>query len=93
MGKQKLTPMIDSEGDVRDLTDAEYAWAVRDEDFGGVLGSINFLKDREAFFAIAGKLGMEREAFLSFAPSKPGFIERATDAMDALVKQVRHAAE
>jgi hypothetical protein len=93
MDQHQPTPMINDDGDVRDLTDAEYSWAVRDEDFGGVLGSLAFLKDREAFFAIAEKLGMEREAFLAFAPSKPGFIERATDAMDALVKQVRHAAE
>ena len=93
MAYRERPPLTDAEGEVRGLTEEDFLWAVRSEDFGGHLGSASFLKDREAFFAMAEQLGMDREAFLSFAPSKPGFIERATEAMDALVKQVRHAAE
>jgi hypothetical protein len=88
-----LKPLTDEDGEARELDADDFLWAVRSEDFGGAAGSAAFLIDREAFFTMAEKLGMDREAFLSFAPSKPGFIERATDAMDALVKQVRHAAE
>lgn len=86
-------PLTDAEGDVRELTDGDFVWAVRSEDFGGHLDSVVFLKNREHFFAIAEKLGMEREAFLSFAPSKPGFTERATAAMETIINQARHAAE
>ena len=86
-------PLTDADGEVRDLTDDDFVWTVRSEDFGGHLDSVAFLKNREHFFAVAEKLGMEREAFLSFAPSKPGFIERATDAMKTIIDQARHAAE
>jgi hypothetical protein len=93
MGAKPKTPLISEEGEARTPTVDEWRWAVRAKDFEGFDGSHNFLMARDAFLKKADALGIDREVFLAFAPNKPGFIERATEAFDTLVKQTRHAAE
>lgn len=93
MAYRDLPPLTDEDGECRELTAEDFLWAVRSQDFDGQDASLAFLHEREAFFKIAESLGIERETFLPFAPSKPGFIERATAAMDALAKFGKHAAE
>ncbi|MEO6298961.1 MAG: hypothetical protein ABIV25_01130 [Paracoccaceae bacterium] len=93
MEKAFLTPISNEEGDVRDLTDAEYLWIVSGKEHGGFDGVMAFLESRSRFLKSAEEAGFEREVFLSFEPTKPGFVERALAALDSLVKKARHAAE
>jgi hypothetical protein len=74
-------------------TDEDELWSVKDADFGGLLGSVEFLRARKAFFDDAKSVGLERDAFLPYEPSKPGFIERATAAIEKLANLRGHAAE
>ena len=93
MAQRHPKPMIDSESEVRELTDDEWRWAVRDEDFGGLAGSLAFLTRRAEILRVADAAGLPRAAFLHLAPSKPGFEGRVAEAFDAVMKTVRHAAE
>lgn len=75
-----------------ELTDDFFLWAVRAQDFGGDhMASHAFLVSREAFFRSAEAAGMTRESFLPFAPTKPGFFERATAALEAVLDAMKHA--
>jgi hypothetical protein len=74
-------------------TDQDELWSVKDADFGGVIGAVEFLRARKVFFDDARSVGLEREAFLAFKPSKPGFVERAQSALERLIKLRTHAAE
>ncbi len=67
-------------------------WAVRDEDFGGVFGSVAFLENREKVLAEAEAEGFDRDLFLGFEPNKPGFEDRARRAMKAFKDSAKHAA-
>jgi hypothetical protein len=93
MEYKDLPPLTDADGEAREMTAEDLQWGVWAKDFEGWDGSQKFLTAREAFFREAALLGIAREAFLPFAPNKPGFIERATEALDALAKKNRHAAE
>jgi hypothetical protein len=86
-------PLTNDQGQVRDLTRDDWLWFVADEDFGGFEQAMNFLTERDAFFHTAESHGIAREAFLAFAPNKPGFIARATAAMEAIIARSTHAAE
>ena len=93
MAKAFSTPITNEEGDVRDLTDEEWLWAVSGTDNGGFEGTMDFLKARQKFLTAAEDAGFDRAFFLAFQPSKPGFVERAVAALDSVLKKVRHAAE
>jgi hypothetical protein len=93
MGKAFQTPITNEDGEVRDLTDEEWLWAVRDEDFGGVFGSVAFLENRSKVLRDAEAQGFDRSLFLAFEPNKPGFEERAERAMQAFKDSAKHAAE
>jgi hypothetical protein len=71
----------------------ESRWSVQVSDFASPLEAAKFLARRKEFFAATQKAGFPKEMLAGFDPAKPGFIERATDAFDTLVKQTRHAAE
>ena len=74
-------------------TDDDFLWSINNTDFGGHAAALEFLTRREEFFRAASKVGFEREAFLSLLPSKPGFLERAATALEALSLYAKHAAE
>jgi hypothetical protein len=93
MGAKPKTPLISEDGEARTPTAEEWRWAVRAIDFSGFKEMNKFMTDRRNFLREAQALGFEPETFLAFRPGKPGFIERATEAIDALVKKTRHAAE
>jgi hypothetical protein len=93
MAYKDLPPLTDPDGECRELTAEDFSWAVKSQDFSDQTSVMQFLRDRSTFFRMAEKLGFEREAFLPFAPNKPGFVERATDAVNALSQQSKHAAE
>lgn len=93
MAQRHPKPMLDSESDVRELSDEEWRWAVRDEDFGGIAGSLVFLTRRAEILRAADIAGIPRTAFLHLFPSKPGFEDRVADAFGAVMKTAKHAAE
>ena len=93
MAKTVRIPLIDDNDEVRDLTDEEWLWVVSGKDHGGFEAVSEFLTARSRFLKVAEEAGFEREFFLAFQPSKPGFVERAVAAMDSVLKKVRHAAE
>ncbi len=93
MAYKNLSPLTNEEGDVRELMSEDFSWFVSATDFTDQFAALQFLRDRNAFFRRAEKLGFEREAFLPFEPNKPGFVERATKAVDALSLHPKHAAE
>ena len=92
MAYKNLEQLTNEAGDVRELTAEDFSWFVSAADFADHFAALQFVKDRNAFFRKAEELGFAREAFLSFEPNKPGFVERATMAADAL-SQSKHAAE
>jgi hypothetical protein len=72
-------------------SEEDFLWAVRAADFGGdPLQVVGFLKSREAFLRNVMAAGLPRSAFLSFAPQKPGFIDRATRALELSVAAARN---
>jgi hypothetical protein len=93
MAYKDLKPLTNEEGDVRELTEEDMSWFVAVSDFPDQGSAHQFLRDRSAFFRDAEELGFEREAFLPFSPSKPGFVERASAAVMALSQHPKHAAE
>ena len=85
--------MIDPAGEVRELSDTEWLWAVRDEDFGGVLGAMTFLTHREEILRAAEAVGIPRATFLPYQPNKPGFEARVAAAYGPFAKAIGLAAE
>ncbi len=76
-----------------EITEEQVLWAVRAIDFPDFNSSHAFLTEREAFLRDAEEAGIARAAFLSLDPNKPGFIQRATAALEAAARAGRHAAE
>ena len=74
-------------------TNADFLWSVNGADFGGHIGAIAFLDQREAILTAGMAAGIPREAFLKFAPNKPGFEARVAAAFGPLAKAVGLAAE
>jgi hypothetical protein len=68
-------------------------WAVQNNDFPDHDAVIEFLERREEVLKAAERVGMERDVFLPFEPSKPGFEDRVAVAFGAILQTVRHAAE
>ncbi len=93
MEQRPKRPLIDDDGEARSLTRQEAKWLVRATDFPDFDATAIFLEERELFLRAAAKAGIERKSFLSFDPNKPGFIERATAALETAARAGRHAAE
>ena len=74
-------------------TDEDSRWAVRARNFPNHAAAHAFLVRREGFFDTAEAAGISREAFMALEPSKPGFEERAAEALGKLLKFTKHAAE
>ena len=93
MAYREKRPLIDDDGEARSLTRAEAKWLVRAADFSGFEATMAFMDERSAFLRAAEQAGIARETFLPFSPNKPGFIERATAALEAAARAGGHAAE
>jgi hypothetical protein len=74
-------------------TEEDFLWAVSGIDFGGFAATHAFLEERGNFLREAEAAGIPRASFLGLEPRKPGFIERATAALEAAARAGRHAAE
>ena len=86
------TPLTDDEGNVRELTDEDFAWGVRAPDFGGFDGAMAFLNRRTDILRAAEGFGVPEETFLGFEPSKPGFEGRVVEALRAILKVAEEKA-
>lgn len=93
MEQRPKRPLIDDDGEARAPTKEEWKWAVSATDFPDFDATAVFVEERELFLRAAAKAGIARKSFLSFEPNKPGFIERATAALEAAARAGRHAAE
>lgn len=82
-----------SDDDAPELTSARAAWLVSAADFDGDIERVaDFIAARERFLRKAEAIGIPRETFLPFDPTKPGFEERAKVLM-RLPKAVGWAAD
>lgn len=79
--------------DTPEWTDEDFLWAVRAMDFGGHAASLAFLMRRQDILRAAASLGIPKETFLPFAPTKPGFEQRITAAFGPFPKAAGLAAE
>lgn len=94
MAKRSAKPLIDNEGEVRELTREDFLWFVRTQDFGGDIGRVHdFLIRRAEILRAAESLGIPREVFLPFQPTKPGFEDRVAAAFAPFPKAAGLAAE
>ncbi len=93
MAYKDRPPLTDRDGEVRELSDEDMLWLVNSADFGGFEAATIFLNNREALLSAAEAVGIAREVFLPFEPSKPGFEDRARQAFEAFLNATRHAAE
>lgn len=75
-------------------TDEDFRWAVRAEDFrGNHLAVHEFLNRRLEIFRAGAAIGLEKEYFWQFAPTKPGFEDRVAAALGSVLSKTQHAAE
>lgn len=79
--------------DTPEWSDEDFLWPVRAVDFGGHAASLSFLIRRQEIRRAAALLGIPKETFLPFAPTKPGFEERITAAFGAFPIAAGLAAE
>jgi hypothetical protein len=94
MGKREARPLIDDDGEVRELTRDDFRWFVSNADFDGDMTRVHdFLIRRAEILRAAETLGIPREVFLPFAPTKPGFEERIAAAFGPFPKAAGLAAE
>jgi hypothetical protein len=93
MAHRVKQPLIDADGEARTPTKEEWNWAVNATDFPNFMTAAKFVDERALFLHAAEQAGIARETFLPFAPNKPGFIERATAALESAARAGRHAAE
>ena len=97
MAYKDLPPLTDADGEAREVTAEDFVWAVETSDFPDHNAAIAFLMRREELFKVAEASGLERDVFLPFEPSKPGFEDRLRAALESLLEAtkspVKHAAE
>lgn len=75
-------------------TDEMFTWAVRAQDFGGDSHAVHdFLIRRREILGAAAALGIPKDTFLAFAPTKPGFEGRIAAAFGPFPKAAGLAAE
>ena len=82
-----------ADNDSPEWSEADFAWSVNNADFGGFAGAMAFLRHREEILRAAEAVGIAREAFLPFTPSKPGFEARVAEAYGPFAKAIGLAAE
>ena len=68
MAYRNLTPLVNPEGDVRELTSEDFAWLVSAADFADQHAVLQFIKGRNAFFRRAEKLGFDNAEFFPVQP-------------------------
>jgi hypothetical protein len=85
-------PVVDDDGEARELTDEDFLWLVRSKDFGGFLEANAFLDRRRAILRAAEEFGVPEEAFLAMEPSKPGFERRVVESLRAILKVAEEKA-
>ncbi len=93
MAVRKREPLTNEEGDVRELTAEDFAWFVKNADFGTIEAVHDFLDRREEILETAETFGIDRDFFLAFDPNKPGFEDRVTEILGSIIKAAKHAAE
>jgi hypothetical protein len=74
-------------------TEDTFRWSVRADDFAGMADVHKFLNNRRDLLKVAEANGIEKDWFLPFEPSKPGFEDRVAKVFEAVLKATRHAAE
>ena len=75
-------------------TDEDFRWAVRDQDFGGTFQAVHdFLIRRSEILRAGASIGLDKEYFWQFAPTKPGFEDRVAAALGTVLSKTQHAAE
>jgi len=79
--------------DLPDWTEEDELWAIQASDFGTFEAMHAFLQQREALLTAAETAGVPRATFLPFEPGKPGFEDRARNALAALPKALGWATE
>ena len=93
MAYKDLPPLTDADGEAREVTAEDLVWAVETSDFPDHNAALAFLMRRSEIFRAAEAAGLEREVFLPFAPSKPGFEDRVVEAFGAVLNSVRDAVK
>ena len=76
-----------------EVTEEQFRWAVKTQDFGDVFASTAFLTRREEILRAGEAAGLTREYFWQFQPTKPGFENRVAAALQSVLASIRHAAE
>ena len=76
-----------------EITEEQFRWAVKTQDFGDIFASTAFLTRRAEILRAGEAAGLTREYFWQFAPTKPGFEDRVAAALGSVVASTRHAAE
>lgn len=84
MGKTTRLPMINDDGEVRELTVDDFAWFVSVPDFGSMEAVQNFLNRRSELLLKAESVGIDRDFFLAIDPNKPGFEDRVAKVIGAI---------
>jgi hypothetical protein len=75
-------------------TEETFRWSVKAADFGGNIRKVHdFLIRRTEILRAADALGIPREVFLPFEPTKPGFEERLSASFGLFPKAAGLAAE
>lgn len=75
-------------------TEETFRWAVKNTDFGGDIHAVHaFLDRRSEIVRAAETLGIPKDTFLPFAPTKPGFEDRVAAAFGPFPKSAGLAAE
>lgn len=97
MAHKDLPPLTDADGEVREITAEDFVWFVETSDFPNHDAAYAFMLRREELFRAAEAAGFERDIFLPFQPSKPGFEDRLRAVLETLLEATkspaRHAAE
>ncbi|MEO0914534.1 MAG: hypothetical protein AAFY59_16375 [Pseudomonadota bacterium] len=78
---------------MRELTAQDFLWATDVGDFPSPSAMRQFLRTRRTFLAAAERAGIPKEAFLPFAPNKPGFEARVKKALGDFLADPTIAAE
>ena len=76
-----------------EVTEEQFRWSVKTEDFADIFASIAFLERRAKVLDAGAAAGLDRDFFWQFQPTKPGFEDRVAAALQSVLASIRHAAE
>jgi hypothetical protein len=94
MAQRNGRPLIDDDGEARTPTREEWAWFVKNSDFDDDMTKVHaFLIRRAEILRAAEALGIPKDVFLPFAPTKPWFEDRIAAAFGPFPKAAGLAAE